>query len=109
MEVAPFGINVTLVEPGAYATEFGGPSSAKFAEGLDVYADLKAQVFDGMKTMQRGNPNATVDAMLKLVDAENPPLRLFLGSHNLPSVRAAYDARLATWEPWQAVAESAQG
>ena len=109
MEVAPFGIHVTIVEPGAYGTEFGGPSSAKFAAGLDVYAALRAQVFEGMKTMERGNPDATADAMLKLVDAENPPLRLFLGSHNLPSVRAAYAARLATWEAWQAVAESAQG
>jgi NAD(P)-dependent dehydrogenase (short-subunit alcohol dehydrogenase family) len=109
MEVKPFGIKVTIVEPGAYATEFGGPSSGKFAAGLDIYADLKAQIFEGMKTMERGDPNATPDAMFKLVDAENPPLRLFLGSHNLPQVRAAYADRLATWETWQSVAESAQG
>ena len=109
MEVKPFGIKVTIVEPGAYATEFGGPSSGKFAAGLDIYADLKAQVFEGMKTMKRGDPNATPDAMFKLVDAENPPLRLFLGSHNLPQVRAAYAERLATWEAWHSVAESAQG
>ena len=109
MEVKPFGITVTIVEPGAYATEFGGPSSAKLAAGLDIYADLKAQVFGGMKSMERGNPNATPDAMFKLVDAENPPLRLFLGSHNLPQVRAAYADRLATWEGWESVAASAQG
>jgi NAD(P)-dependent dehydrogenase (short-subunit alcohol dehydrogenase family) len=109
MEVKPFGIKVTIVEPGAYATEFGGPSSGKFAAGLDIYADLKAQVFEGMKTMQRGDPNATSEAMFKLVDAENPPLRLFLGSHNLPQVSAAYAERLATWEAWQSIAESAQG
>lgn len=109
MEVKPFGIKVTIVEPGAYATEFGGPSSGKFAAGLDIYADLKAQVFEGMKTMKRGDPNATSEAMFKLVDAENPPLRLFLGSHNLPQVRAAYEERLATWEAWQSIAESAQG
>ncbi len=109
MEVKPFGINVTIVEPGAYATEFGGPASGKFAAGLDIYADLKTRVFEGMKTMKRGDPNATVDAILKLVDAENPPLRLFLGSHNLPQVRAAYADRLATWESWESVATSAQG
>ncbi len=86
IEVKPFGIKVTLVEPGAYATEFGGPSSGKRAAGLDVYADLKAQVFEGIKGMKRGDPRATVDAMFKLVDAENPPLRLFLGSHNLAQV-----------------------
>jgi NAD(P)-dependent dehydrogenase (short-subunit alcohol dehydrogenase family) len=109
MEVKPFGIKVTIVEPGAYATEFGGPSSGKFATGLDIYANLKAQVFEGMKTMERGDPNATPEAMFKLVDAQNPPLRLFLGSHNLPQVRAAYADRLAAWETWQSVAESAQG
>lgn len=109
MEVKPFGIKVTIVEPGAYATEFGGPSSAKFAAGLEIYAGLKAQVFEGMKSMERGDPNATPDAMFKLIDAENPPLRLFLGSHNLPQVRAAYADRLATWEAWDSVAASAQG
>ncbi len=109
LEVKPFGIKVTIVEPGAYATEFGGPSSGKSAAGLDIYADLKAQIFEGMKTMEKGDPNATPDAMFKMVDAENPPLRLFLGSHNLPWVRAAYADRLSTWEAWESVASSAQG
>ncbi|MEO6815792.1 MAG: SDR family NAD(P)-dependent oxidoreductase [Edaphobacter sp.] len=109
MEVKAFGIKVTIVEPGAYATEFGSPSSGKFAKGLDIYADLKMNVVEGMKTMERGDPNATVDAMFKLIDAENPPLRLFLGSHNLPQIRAAYAERLAIWDAWQSAAESAQG
>lgn len=108
MEVKAFGIKVTVVEPGAYATEFGGPSFSKFAAGLDTYADLKAQVFEGMKRMERGNPNATPAALFKLVDAENPPLHMFLGTHNLAQVREAYSNRLATWEEWQPVAESAQ-
>ena len=109
IEVKPFGIKVTIVEPGAYATEFGGPSSGKFSAGLDIYADLKAQVFEGIKTLERGDPNATPEAMFKLVDAENPPLRLFLGNHNLPQVRAAYADRLAVWESWQPIADAAQG
>jgi NAD(P)-dependent dehydrogenase (short-subunit alcohol dehydrogenase family) len=107
IEVNPFGIKVTIVEPGAYATEFGGPSSAKTAAGLDIYAPMKAQIFERMKTMERGDPNTTPDAMFKLVDAENPPLRLFLGSHNLPWVRSAYADRIATWEAWESVANSA--
>ena len=109
LEVKPFGIKVTIVEPGAYATEFGGPASGKSAVGLSIYADLKAQIFERMKTMDKGDPKATPDAIFKLVDAENPPLRLFLGSHNLPWIRAAYADRLATWEAWQSVSESAQG
>jgi len=109
IEVKPFGMKVTIVEPGAYATDFGSPSSAKSAAGLDIYAEMKAQIFEGMKTMERGDPNVTPDAMFKLVDTENPPLRMFLGSHNLPWVRAAYADRIATWEAWQSVAAAAQG
>ena len=109
LEVKPFGIKVTIVEPGAYATEFGGASSGKSAEGLEIYAGLKAQIFEHMKTMDKGDPNATPDAMFKMVDADAPPLRLFLGSHNLALVRAAYADRLAEWEAWESVAVSAQG
>ena len=108
-EVKPFNINVTIIEPGAYATDFGSPESLKFAEGLDVYADFKAHFFEGLKTSERGNPNATPEALFQVVDAENPPLRFNLGSHNLPWVRKAYEERLATWEAWQDVSSSAQG
>lgn len=108
-EVKPFGIKVTIVEPGAYATEFGSQESLKFAAGLDVYADFKAHFFDHLRGMERGDPDATPDAIFKIVDAENPPLRFFLGRNNLPWVRAAYADRLATWEAWEAVSNSAQG
>lgn len=108
-EVQPFGIKVTLIEPGAYATEFGSQESLKFAPGMDIYADMKAQTFARMQTMERGDPEATPDALFKVVDSENPPLRLNLGSQNLPWIRAAYEDRLATWEAWQDVSASAQG
>ncbi len=108
-EVKAFGIKVTIIEPGAYATDFGSPESLKFAAGLDIYADYKAQFFGGMKDMERGDPNATPQALFQIVDTENPPLRFNLGSHNLPWVRAAYAERLATWEAWESVSNSAQG
>lgn len=108
-EVKGFGIKVTIVEPGAYATEFGSQDSLKFAAGMDIYADYKNQFFNGLKDLERGDPAATPEAMFKMVDAENPPLRLFLGSHNMAWVRKAYEERLATWEAWQAVSDAAQG
>ena len=108
-EVKPFGIKVTIIEPGAYATEFGSQESLKFAAGLDIYADFKTQFFGRLKDVERGDPNATPEAIFKIVDAENPPLRFFLGSHNLPWIRAAYAERLATWEAWEPVSNSAQG
>lgn len=108
-EVKAFNIKVTIIEPGAYATEFGSPESLKFATGLDIYTDFKAQFSDSLKTMKRGDPHATPDAIFKIVDAENPPLRFFLGSHCLPWVRAAYAERMATWEQWETVSNAAQG
>ena len=108
-EVKPFGINVTIIEPGAYATEFGSHESLKFAQGLDIYAAFKQEFFGSLMDMERGDPNATPEALFQIVDAEQPPLRFFLGSQCLPWVRQAYAERLATWEAWEAVSNSAQG
>ena len=108
-EIKDFGIKVTIIEPGAYATEFGSQNSLKFAAGMDIYADFKEQFFGTLKDMERGDPNATPQALFQIVDAANPPLRFNLGSQNLPSVRAAYEERLALWENWDAVSSSAQG
>ena len=109
LEVKAFGIKVTIIEPGAYATEFGSQESLKFAKGLDIYEDYKTQFFNSLRGMERGDPAATPEAIFKIVDAENPPLRINLGSNNLPWVRTAYAERLATWEEWDAVAAAAQG
>lgn len=108
-EVKPFGIRVTILEPGAYATDFGSPSSLKFAPEMDAYANLRSQVFGRLSSAEKGDPAATAEAVLKIVDAENPPLRFFLGNTNLPMARAAYAARLATWEAWESVSNAAQG
>ncbi|HUB19283.1 MAG TPA: SDR family NAD(P)-dependent oxidoreductase [Acidobacteriaceae bacterium] len=106
-EVKPFGIKVTLVEPGAYATDFG--KSATIADVLEPYAEFRDQMVARLSSMERGDPHATIDAILRLVDAENPPLRLGLGTTILPRARAAYAERIATWEAWDDVANAAQG
>lgn len=107
-EVKSFGINVTILEPGAYATEFGSENSLKFAQGLEVYTAFKNQFMEGIKTIERGDPHATPQAIFKVVAAAQPPLRLMLGSQGLPWVRAAYTERLATWEAWAEVSNAAQ-
>ncbi len=108
-EVGSFGIRVTLIEPGAYATSFGSSESLKIAPGLDTYDELRQQVFAGMASLERGDPQATPEAVFKIVDAEHPPLRLILGNAGLPMIRAAYQDRLATWEAWESVSNAAQG
>lgn len=108
-EVKPFGITVTLIEPGAYATSFGSPESLKFAPGMDTYNELRQQVFGRLSSAKRGDPAATGEAVLQIVDAQEPPLRFILGNEGLPMVRAAYADRIATWEAWEEVSNAAQG
>ena len=108
-EVEHFGIKVTIIEPGAYATEFGSQDSLKFAEPQEIYGDFKARFFEGLGKLERGNPEATPQALFKVVDAANPPLRFHLGSNNLAEVKAAYNDRLKVWEEWDAISRSAQG
>ena len=106
-EVKAFGLKVTLVEPGAYATDFG--KGAPIADALEPYAEFRQQFLTHLANVERGDPEATAEAILKLVDAENPPLRLGLGNTILPRARAAYAERLATWEAWNDVANAAMG
>jgi NAD(P)-dependent dehydrogenase (short-subunit alcohol dehydrogenase family) len=106
-EVRAFGIQVTIVEPGAYATDFG--KSAKIAEVLEPYADFRKQFMARLSNLEYGDPKATAEAILKLVDADNPPLRLALGSQVLPRARALYADRIATWEAWKDISDAAQG
>ncbi|WP_417357798.1 SDR family NAD(P)-dependent oxidoreductase [Flavobacterium sp.] len=108
-EVSQFNIKVTIIEPGAYATEFGSQESLKFSNSMDEYDDFKNQFIGGLRNLERGNPDATPNALFKVVDSENPPLRFFLGNQGLSSVREAYTNRLAEWEEWETVSNSAQG
>ncbi|MGE2732264.1 SDR family oxidoreductase [Mycolicibacterium vaccae] len=109
-EVAPFGVHVTLIEPGGFATDWAGPS-AKHATRLPAYAEIheQAQQARGRRSAQPGDPQASARAILKVVDAEQPPLRVFFGELPLQIARADYENRLATWEQWQPVAVEAQG
>ncbi|MFC3157332.1 NADP-dependent 3-hydroxy acid dehydrogenase YdfG [Chryseobacterium arachidis] len=109
LEVKQFGIKVTIIEPGAYATEFGSQESLKFSEGMEVYSNFKAEFIKGLQNLERGNPEATPQALFKMVDSENPPLRFNLGSSNLEWTKSVYADRIAVWEEWDEVSRSAQG
>lgn len=106
-EVKAFGIKVTIVEPGAYATDFG--KTGEIADFLESYAEPRKQFLTHLANVERGDPEATAEAVLKLVDADNPPLRLGLGNSILPRARAAYAERLATWEAWEDISNAAMG
>jgi NAD(P)-dependent dehydrogenase (short-subunit alcohol dehydrogenase family) len=107
-EVAPFGIKVTLVEPGGFATDWGG-ASAQRARQLSEYDDARAMIAAVRTRNVPGDPEATGPAILKVVDAQEPPLRIFFGSSGLPMTRAEYARRIETWEKWNSVSQEAQG
>ncbi|MBF4470586.1 SDR family NAD(P)-dependent oxidoreductase [Flavobacterium sp. HJJ] len=107
-EVTSFGIKVTLIEPNGYATDFG-LSSAIQSKPLEQYDIVRAALQEGNKEEDYGVPEATSEAVLKLIDAENPPLRLLLGRAGVQWTKYAYGERLKTWEEWQEVSEAAHG
>ena len=106
-EVGGFGIKVTMIEPGPYNTGF--LSGIRFAPTIDDYTPVKDAVHGQFDPSTFGKPEATGKAILAAVDAEQPPLRLVLGSVTLPMFRAAYSQRLKTWDEWEVVSDSAQG
>jgi NAD(P)-dependent dehydrogenase (short-subunit alcohol dehydrogenase family) len=107
-EVKGFGINVTLVEPNGYATDWSGASAIQ-TQPMKEYQPVKDAFAESAAGDIWGVPKATVDAVLKLVDDPNPPLRLFLGKMALPWTKQVYTDRLATWEDWSEVSTAAHG
>jgi NAD(P)-dependent dehydrogenase (short-subunit alcohol dehydrogenase family) len=109
-EVQEFGIKVTLVEPTGYQTDWNGASSVQ-ASKLPFYDGIRARLPEifGVIRRTRGNPEATGPAILKVVDAANPPLRIFFGTGPLEVIKDEYAKRIGTWEQWNEVSQAAHG
>lgn len=108
IEVADLGIHVTLVEPAGFSTDWGGPS-AKTAKPIAAYEPARQKMAQRRATVVPGDPEATGPAMLAIVDAAEPPLRVFFGDVGLPMIKDEYGNRIALWEKWDKVAVMAQG
>jgi len=107
-EVKGFGINVTLLEPNGYATDWAGASAVQ-TTGIPEYDGVKASFQAGLTDDFFGVPAATVPAVLSLIDNENPPVRLMLGKYAFPIISGAYQARLKEWEASVEVSNAAHG
>ncbi|MFJ8441513.1 hypothetical protein [Kitasatospora griseola] len=98
----------TLVEPGGFGTDWSGPSAAH-ATPIDAYQparDALAAFADGTKY---GDPNAAATALLEVVDAEQPPLRVLFGAAPTHLVRQVYGERLRTLADRERVSVAAGG
>ena len=107
-EVAGFGIKVTLIEPGGYDTDWRGASAAHTTP-IAAYDPLRQAMKAASVGRKLGDPRSTAPAILAVVDADEPPLRLILGTAGLPAAKKAYEQRLATWNAWASTSEAAQG
>lgn len=108
-EVEPFGIHVTMVEPGLFATNFN--TSVQHAAQLPVYGPRRQQVLQVLDHAlgTPGDPAATVAALLEVVNAAKPPLRVVFGPAALTHIKSVYEERLNTWARWEHVTMSSQG
>lgn len=107
-EVAPFGVHVTLVEPGGYGTDWAGASARRSAP-LPAYEDMRAQAGARRGSQAPGDPVAAAAALMEVVDAEEPPLRVLFGAAAHGIVEGVYRRRLAQWAAWEDLATRAQG
>ncbi|WP_217574420.1 SDR family NAD(P)-dependent oxidoreductase [Streptomyces sp. GbtcB7] len=107
-EVAGHGIKVTLVEPAGFSTDWAG-SSAVQSEGIAAYDGVREALIASQSGITPGDPAATGPALLKIVDAENPPLRVFFGAVPHQVVPHIYAERLKTWGDWAELSAEADG
>jgi len=111
-ELKPFNVHVTAVAPGGFRTDWAGRSmqrSPRQIADYDETFDPIRKAREERSGKQIGDPVKAADAMLKLIDSENPPAHLLLGSDALKLVRdklALLESEIAAWE---AVTRSTDG
>jgi NAD(P)-dependent dehydrogenase (short-subunit alcohol dehydrogenase family) len=112
-EVSGFGVKVTVIEPGGFATRSGeNPdplNNGHLAQLNPAYDGLRQQLASLVGKQPAGDPAAAAQALLKIVDSENPPLRVLFGVGFYPMLQQAYADRLKTWAEWQDLSMEAQG
>lgn len=109
-EVAPLGIKVTAVAPGAFRTDFLSAHSIRKSDAASTaYAESVGQAsaaFDAMAGRQIGDPDRAAQAILAAVRADVPPLHLLLGTDALRRAREKLDAVIDEIDRWEEVTRS---
>lgn len=107
-EVAPLGIKVTCIQPGGFRTEWAG-SSMSFAKDVEGYeatvGGVKEHLISG-KFLPMGDPAKAAKVMIDVVENENPPLHLVLGSEAAAILKATDEKRKEEFEKWMDVTVS---
>lgn len=105
-EIKHLNIHLTLIEPGPFRTDWAGTSSVSAKNSIE---DYRASSGDRLKLLQSnsgkqpGDPAKGAKAMLKVVNSENPPLRLVLGKPALDAIREKFKIVEDELREWEAV------
>jgi len=108
-ELQPLGISVTVVEPGAFRTDFAGRSLTQSSTVIDDYADTagkRRKEHDTAHGTQPGDPAKAAKAIIAAVESDEPPAFLLLGNDALKTYRRLAEARLETIEAWERLTTS---
>lgn len=106
-EVAPLGIKVTIVEPGPFRTDFIGRSLELVEQSIDAYNATVGQFWEFLNKIsgsQPGNPDKAANALIKVVESPNPPLRLVLGKYAYSKFREKIKSLTAELDTWEEIA-----
>jgi NAD(P)-dependent dehydrogenase (short-subunit alcohol dehydrogenase family) len=103
-ELKPLGISVTVVEPGAFRTDFAGRSLTQSSTVIDDYADTagkRRKEHDTAHGSQPGDPTKAAQAIITAVESKEPPAFLLLGTDALATYRRLATARLDAIQEWE--------
>jgi NAD(P)-dependent dehydrogenase (short-subunit alcohol dehydrogenase family) len=107
-EVAPHGIRVLIVEPGAFATSFGAGRTQQSPDSghYDETVGPQRRAVAGMDGSQPGDPAKAAAAIIEALSRPEPPHRLALGADAVEHIGAALDARRAELDEWAPLSRS---
>ncbi|WP_313377403.1 oxidoreductase [Pantoea sp. CTOTU50773] len=111
-ELAPFNIHVTAVAPGSFRTDWAGRSMVRSARSISDYNalfDPIRQAREAKSGKQLGDPQKAARAMLAIIESDNPPAHLLLGSDALKLVKDKLVALNAEIEAWKTLTRSTDG
>ncbi len=109
-EVKPLGIRVTILEPGAFRTDWAGRSMIESRTVIDDYAETsgkRRQATRSVSGKQPGDPTRAAAAIISAFEAEEPPLRLLLGAPALKIACERLDALRVNFDAWAETTRSA--
>ena len=108
MEVRHLGIRVTIVEPGPVRTDFaaGAVAEPSRIDDYDASVGEALRLFEQLAGNQPNDPARVAAAVVEAIEADEPPLRLVLGTEAVDAVRAKLDGQRGELDAWERVARS---